>query len=314
MSSLHAPIRATGCRGADRRIPGVPVSEEADDEHRGEQRGPMPVTSSARAREDEQRAADRQASGPHMGASVTWSAALSRRGRPRGTRPPAADELASRSSRSVEVADVADPVNIRLTLAEAPMPMPLLVYRSGLRQHAVAGAPGGVLAVPFFFRRAIGDGWHRIRGDQGAGAARPRAARSHHRSLTGRRCDPASFRDPRLRLPSRRHPVPPGPGRPRPTTGPAFTDGGLVHPPRGRWPDRRARARSGSSSPPIRGAVPSSGPSRSAHLVPVRVVLLAAQGSGAAAPSISSRERSTPGCGSRTPAPTTSSSRAAGRS
>lgn len=32
----------------------------------------------------------------------------------------------------------------------------------------------GVLAVPFFFRRVIADGWQRIRGDRGTTAKRSR--------------------------------------------------------------------------------------------------------------------------------------------
>jgi hypothetical protein len=49
--------------------------------------------------------------------------------------------------------------------------MPLLAYidpgsGSMLLQVLLAGA----LAVPFFFRRVIADGWHRIRGDRGTPA------------------------------------------------------------------------------------------------------------------------------------------------
>ena len=31
----------------------------------------------------------------------------------------------------------------------------------------------GLLAVPFFFRRVIGDAWHRVRGERPPDAARP---------------------------------------------------------------------------------------------------------------------------------------------
>ena len=44
--------------------------------------------------------------------------------------------------------------------------MPLLAYIDpGSGSMLLQVLLAGVLAVPFFFRRAIGDGWRRMRGD-----------------------------------------------------------------------------------------------------------------------------------------------------
>jgi len=45
--------------------------------------------------------------------------------------------------------------------------MPLLAYIDpGSGSMLLQVLLAGVLAVPFFFRRMISDGWHRIRGDR----------------------------------------------------------------------------------------------------------------------------------------------------
>jgi len=47
--------------------------------------------------------------------------------------------------------------------------MPLLAYIDpGSGSMLLQVLLAGVLAVPFFFRRFISDGWHRIRGDRNA--------------------------------------------------------------------------------------------------------------------------------------------------
>jgi hypothetical protein len=47
--------------------------------------------------------------------------------------------------------------------------MPLLAYIDpGSGSMLLQVLLAGVLAVPFFFRRVISDGWHRIRGNRGA--------------------------------------------------------------------------------------------------------------------------------------------------
>ena len=47
--------------------------------------------------------------------------------------------------------------------------MPFLAYIDpGSGSMLLQVILAGVLAVPFFFRRFISDGWHRIRGDRGA--------------------------------------------------------------------------------------------------------------------------------------------------
>jgi hypothetical protein len=47
--------------------------------------------------------------------------------------------------------------------------MPLLAYIDpGSGSMLLQVILAAVLAIPFFFRRVISDGWHRIRGDRGA--------------------------------------------------------------------------------------------------------------------------------------------------
>jgi hypothetical protein len=47
--------------------------------------------------------------------------------------------------------------------------MPLLAYLDpGSGSMLLQVLLAGVLAIPFFFRRVISDGWHRIRGERAA--------------------------------------------------------------------------------------------------------------------------------------------------
>ena len=59
--------------------------------------------------------------------------------------------------------------------------MPLLAYiDAGSGSMLLQVVLAGVLAVPFFFRRAIGDGWRRLRGERSTQPVRddePRARR-----------------------------------------------------------------------------------------------------------------------------------------
>ena len=52
-----------------------------------------------------------------------------------------------------------------------------------------------LLAIPFFFRRTIGDAWHQLRGDSKAERAGVRRVGAHG-ALTEPSREPASFRDP----------------------------------------------------------------------------------------------------------------------
>ena len=45
--------------------------------------------------------------------------------------------------------------------------MPLGYIDAGSGSMLLQVILAGMLAVPFFFRRVIADGWHRIRGDRG---------------------------------------------------------------------------------------------------------------------------------------------------
>lgn len=50
------------------------------------------------------------------------------------------------------------------TTAEAMLLMPLAYIDPGSGSMLLQVILAGLLAVPFFFRRVISDGWHRLRG------------------------------------------------------------------------------------------------------------------------------------------------------
>jgi hypothetical protein len=50
------------------------------------------------------------------------------------------------------------------TAAEAKLPMPFAYIDPGSGSMLLQVILAGLLAVPFFFRRVISEGWHRLRG------------------------------------------------------------------------------------------------------------------------------------------------------